>query len=171
MDKLVFYVIVPLLLLIPFELMTYFLHKHVMHGFGWCWHESHHQNPHQHFGRRFERNDYYAICFAVIAIGLFYLANVVLASMWLMSFAMGLTLYGFCYFMVHDVLIHRRIPNKLYAWIKSPYIKRLIRAHAIHHKVKTKHGAEAFGFLYAPKRYAYPKNPSEAASSVNTQQP
>jgi beta-carotene 3-hydroxylase len=32
-------------------------------------------------------------------------------------------------------------------------MKRLIRAHYVHHTVHTKEGAEAFGFLYAPKKY------------------
>ena len=129
-----FYILLPILYLIPFEIMTYLLHKHVMHGFGWVWHESHHQNP----GGGIEKNDYYAVCFAIIAIFLFYLSNIVFDSPWLLSIAIGLTLYGACYFFVHDILIHRRISNKLYQKIKSPYIKRLIRAHAIHHKIKTK---------------------------------
>ena len=64
---------------------------------------------------------------------------------------------GACYFFVHDFLIHRRIPNRLYAKLQHPYVKRLIRAHAIHHKLKTKEGCEAFGFLYAAKKYVFPK--------------
>jgi beta-carotene 3-hydroxylase len=32
-------------------------------------------------------------------------------------------------------------------------MKRIMHAHYIHHKVHTKEGAEAFGFLYAPEKY------------------
>lgn len=32
-------------------------------------------------------------------------------------------------------------------------MKRIMRAHYLHHEKHTKEGAEAFGFLYAPKKY------------------
>jgi beta-carotene 3-hydroxylase len=32
-------------------------------------------------------------------------------------------------------------------------MKRIMYAHYVHHKTHTKEGAEAFGFLYAPKKY------------------
>jgi beta-carotene 3-hydroxylase len=32
-------------------------------------------------------------------------------------------------------------------------MKRIMKAHYVHHKVHTREGAEAFGFLYAPKKY------------------
>lgn len=144
-----FYFFLPIVYLIPFELLTYWLHKRVMHGIGWVWHQSHHQR--QRHG--LEHNDWYAILFAGIAIGLFYLATITWHSAWLLSIAIGLTLYGACYFLVHDLLIHRRINNQWLRRVKHPYIKRLIRAHAIHHNKQSKQGCEAFGFLYAPKRY------------------
>lgn len=153
MNTIVYMIILPIVYLVPFEIMTYLLHKHVMHGFGWVWHRSHHENP----GGGVEKNDLYSIVFSVIAIALFYLSNVVFHSKWLLSIAIGLSLYGFLYFLVHDVLIHRRIPNQFYKKVKNQYIKSLIRAHAIHHNVKTKQGAQAFGFLYPPQRYRFPK--------------
>ncbi len=156
-----FCVLLPFGYLFIFEYLTYLLHKHVMHGFGWVWHDSHHQNP----GGGIEKNDYYAVCFAIIAMGLFYLSTFEKNGLWILSIAIGLTAYGVLYFLVHDVLIHRRWPNALYRKIQSPYIKRLIRAHAIHHKLKTKHGNEAFGFLYAPKKYRYPTENLETLKS------
>jgi len=153
MHSFTYFVLLPILYLIPFEFMTFNLHKYLMHGFGWAWHESHHQNP----GGGIEKNDWYAVCFAIISIVLFYLSTQVLHSDLLLSFAIGLTLYGAFYFFVHDILIHRRLPNQLYRKIQHPYIKRLIRAHAIHHKIKTKQGCEAFGFLYASQHYKFPE--------------
>lgn len=149
MNGLVFFVLLPILYLIPLEMFTFMLHKHVMHGFGWAWHESHHHNP----GAGLEKNDYYAVYFAIFSILLFYINHAIFQSFWLLSIAIGITLYGACYFFVHDVLIHRRIKNRLHKKITNPYIQRLIRAHLIHHKLKCKEGNEAFGFLYAPVKY------------------
>ena len=145
-------VLIPILLLIPFELATKWIHQYIMHGPGWVWHRSHHE----HHDKTFEKNDLYALCFAALSIGLFYLAREVYQSWWIASFATGLTLYGAFYFFVHDYLIHRRIPNRLVARLENPYIKRLVRAHAIHHKTTTKNNCESFGFLYAPPKYAFP---------------
>jgi beta-carotene 3-hydroxylase len=33
------------------------------------------------------------------------------------------------------------------------YLQRMINAHYIHHSKHAKDGCEAFGFLYAPKKY------------------
>lgn len=152
MNYLIFTIILPIVYLIPFEIMTYAIHKHIMHGFGWAWHESHHANP----GGGLEKNDLYSLVFACISIALFYLATRVWHSWWLLSLAIGLTLYGACYYFIHDIVIHRRIPNQLFRRIKHPYIKSLIRAHAIHHKNQARDNSEAFGFLYAPKTYRFP---------------
>jgi beta-carotene 3-hydroxylase len=37
-------------------------------------------------------------------------------------------------------------------------MKRIMNAHFVHHKTHTKEGAEAFGFLYAPKKYSTKDN-------------
>src|SRR5690606_14371927 len=42
-------------------------HRHIMHGWGWGWHKSHHE-PHDH---ALEKNDLYAVVFAGVAILLF----------------------------------------------------------------------------------------------------
>ncbi len=149
---LIYCVALPILYLLPFELLTRWTHEHIMHGPGWVWHRSHHENP----GGGLEKNDLYAVVFALLSIGLFYMAREVYQSWWMASFAIGLTLYGACYFFVHDYLIHRRIPNELFKRIQNPYIRRLVRAHSIHHGKNTKENCEAFGFLYAPKQYAFP---------------
>ena len=40
----------------------------------------------------------------------------------------------------------------------SPYLKRIMNAHYVHHKVHTKRGGKAFGFLFAPKEYDIKKD-------------
>jgi beta-carotene 3-hydroxylase len=36
---------------------------------------------------------------------------------------------------------------------RSRYFKAMRRTHHLHHEVHSKEGAEAFGFLFVPKRY------------------
>ncbi len=37
---------------------------------------------------------------------------------------------------------------------RSKYLQRMINAHYTHHSKHSKEGCEAFGFLYAPGKYA-----------------
>lgn len=129
------------------EGVAWFSHKYIMHGFGWAWHKDHH-NHHQGF---FEKNDYYALVFSVVAS-----SSIIYGSMheevwYLMYFGFGVTLYGIAYFTFHDLIVHRRIKFKYTP--KTKYMRRIMNAHYIHHKVHTKEGASAFGFLYAPKKF------------------
>ncbi|MEZ4903926.1 MAG: hypothetical protein R2822_20350 [Spirosomataceae bacterium] len=73
------------------------------------------------------------------------------ALRWLMCMGFGITMYGVSYFIFHDVIVHRRIKIKFKT--QNRYLNRIIRAHYVHHKVHEREGAEAFGFLYAPKKY------------------
>jgi beta-carotene 3-hydroxylase len=124
------------------EGVAYLAHKHVMHGFGWGWHKSHHEETEG----TFERNDFYALVFSIVAIALFWIGS------WhwppLFWVATGVTIYGFLYFVVHDGLVHRRWPFRHNP--KHPYLKRLVQAHRLHHATHGKEGAVSFGFLYAP---------------------
>ena len=66
-------------------------------------------------------------------------------------FGIGIFLYGVAYVVFHDIIVHRRIKISFKA--NNPYLKRIMNAHYVHHKVHTKEGAKAFGFLFAPKKY------------------
>jgi beta-carotene 3-hydroxylase len=118
------------------------IHKHVMHGFGWGWHRSHHA-PRRQAG--WEKKDLYAIVFAAATTALFALGDIHAPLWWI---ALGVTLYGLVYGLMHDVLIHKRLPHQ---WRPSNrYLKRLVAAHYLHHATKTRDGGISFGFLYAP---------------------
>ncbi|RYF00154.1 MAG: beta-carotene hydroxylase [Oxalobacteraceae bacterium] len=118
------------------------IHKYVMHGFGWGWHRSHHVARRQ---AGWEKNDLYAIVFAAATIGLFALGDMHAPLWWI---ALGVTLYGMVYGVMHDVLIHKRLPHR---WRpKNRYLKRLMTAHYLHHATRTREGGISFGFLYAP---------------------
>lgn len=129
------------------EGVAWFAHKYIMHGFGWAWHADHH-NHHKGF---FEKNDYYALVFSVVAPTCIIYGSLHQEVWYLMYIGFGITLYGVGYFVFHDLIVHRRIKFKYTA--KSKYMKRIMNAHYIHHKVHTKEGASAFGFLFAPKKF------------------
>ncbi|MCU0748559.1 MAG: hypothetical protein MUF13_03335 [Akkermansiaceae bacterium] len=79
----------------------------------------------------------------------------------------GITGYGIFYVLFHDVLVHQRVKHGLRP--ENKYLRRMIRAHKIHHKCTTKENAEAFGFLYAPKKYeasAYKPKETKSVSTV-----
>ncbi|MGK7389725.1 MAG: beta-carotene hydroxylase [Candidatus Cyclobacteriaceae bacterium M2_1C_046] len=129
------------------EFIAWFTHKYIMHGILWTWHRSHHK-VHNH---PLERNDLFAVVFSAVAIFLFYYSTYHMESFYLTSVAIGILCYGIFYFVFHDVIVHRRIKIRFKS--KNKYLKRIINAHYVHHKKHTKEDGEAFGFLYAPKKY------------------
>lgn len=142
------------------ELVAWFTHKYIMHGFLWSWHRSHH-SVHRH---RLERNDLFALVFSVPSIVLFYYFSIVDYNPHMLAVGLGIMLYGVFYFVFHDVIVHQRI--KWRPLKHSRYLQRMIHAHYIHHARHTKEGCEAFGFLYAPpkyepKKFVFKKNRTE----------
>lgn len=131
-----------LLTVAAMELIAALAHKYIMHGWGWGWHESHHE-PRTSW---FEVNDLYAVVFAVLAIVLIALGT---WGLWpLQWIGAGMTAYGALYFMVHDGLVHQRWPFRYIP--RRGYLKRLYLAHRLHHAVRGKEDCVSFGFLYAP---------------------
>lgn len=127
------------------EGFAWFMHKYVMHGWGWILHQSHHKPRHG----RFELNDLYALIFALPAIILMWLGKP--EYNYLFWLGTGISAYGLCYFVFHDIIVHRRVKHNYR--MGSNYMKRIIRAHKIHHKNRTKENAEAFGFLFALPKF------------------
>ncbi|NIJ07181.1 beta-carotene 3-hydroxylase [Sphingomonas vulcanisoli] len=127
------------------EGVAYAAHRWVMHGPGWFLHESHHR----HRAGAFELNDLYAVIFALPSIVL--LAGGVRWHWWpgFIWIGAGIAGYGAIYFGFHDWIVHQRLPGRYVA--RSPYMKRIVQAHRLHHAVETKAGTVSFGFLVAPK--------------------
>lgn len=128
------------------EFVAWFTHKYVMHGFLWTWHRSHHKK-HSH---TLERNDLFALVFSIPSILLlvYFIENF---NPYMIAVGVGIMAYGIFYMVFHDIIVHQRIkwrPRK-----RSKYLNRMINAHYIHHEKHTKEDGEAFGFLYAPKKY------------------
>lgn len=128
------------------EIVAWFLHKYVMHGLGWYLHEDHHR----YTKGRFEKNDVFGLFFAILSF-LLILTGFLGEFDIRFTIGIGVMLYGFGYFLVHDTFFHKRIKIKYQP--NSRYIKRVLNAHYIHHQKSTAHEGICFGFLYASKKY------------------
>ena len=141
------YILIVVVTYAVMEGMTWFTHKYVMHGFLWYLHEDHHQPRYQHV---FEKNDAFFVFGAIPSILLFYFGiNPELNFMFFIG--LGILFYGISYFLVHDVLIHRR-----FNWFKNTknrYFIALRKAHKIHHKKLNKEDGACFGMLWVPRKY------------------
>jgi beta-carotene 3-hydroxylase len=133
---------------IAMEGVAWFTHKYVMHGLLWYFHRDHHHRDNEGF---FEKNDFFFLIFAVPGILLSYLGSldgIADPKLWI---GIGITVYGFAYFMVHDIFIHQRF--KLFRNADHPYFKAIRRAHKMHHKHLGKEDGECFGMLWVPWKY------------------
>lgn len=147
------------------ELVARYSHEYIMHGWGWSWHKSHHEEHND----TFERNDLFAAVFAVPSMLLIYLG--VEFSHWILWVGVGMTAYGLLYFIFHDVLVHNRWPFRIVP--KGRYLKRIVQAHRMHHAVHTKDNCVSFGFLYTPplqhlRAELRAKNPDLQKSTTNS---
>ena len=134
------------------EGMAWFTHKFIMHGLLWVLHKDHHKKESSGF---FEHNDFFFLIFALPGIaGLFF--GMRLGFNYLFWIGLGITLYGFAYFLVHDIFIHQRF--KLFRNADNEYFKAIRRAHKMHHKHLDKHDGECFGMLWVPFKYFRDKN-------------
>jgi len=136
-------------LILAFVLMegaAWFAHKYLMHGFLWKVHEDHHKPT----GHVFQKNDLFFMIFAIpswlcIMLGVMYKAD------FSIGFGAGIAVYGAVYFLVHDVLIHRRF--KWFDNTEIKYFKAIRKAHKVHHKKQGKEDGECFGMLVVPRKY------------------
>jgi beta-carotene 3-hydroxylase len=129
------------------ECVAWLTHKYLMHGLLWALHRDHHSKEQHGF---FERNDFFFLIFALpgiacLAAGSAYGIAVVL---WI---GIGITMYGLCYFLVHDVFIHQRF--NVFRNTDNRYLKGIRRAHKMHHKHLDKNDGECFGMLWVPFKY------------------
>jgi beta-carotene 3-hydroxylase len=144
-----FYLFIVFLTFVLMEAAAWLMHKFMMHGFMWYFHEDHHKPIPKLFGF-FERNDVFFLIFAVpswlcIMLGMMYQAYVAV------SIGAGIAAYGIAYFLVHEVFIHRRL-----SWFKNSdnvYLRAIRKAHKVHHKHLGKEDGECFGMLLVPMKY------------------
>ncbi len=128
------------------EFMAWFMHKYVMHGFLWFLHEDHHDGGYHPF----QKNDSFFLIFAIPS-WLCIMLGLMNQLYWVASIGFGILLYGICYFIVHDIIIHQRF--KLFTRSSNRYIKVIRWAHKMHHKHRSKYNGESFGMLIVAAKY------------------
>ena len=130
------------------EWVAWATHKYVMHGALWWFHEDHHVIRKD---RAWQKNDFFAFFFAIPSIAFIYFGNQYHIPA-LEGLGFGITFYGFIYFVIHEVVIHRR-------WkffdISGSYVESIRLAHRHHHQVRTREGARNFGMLLPPLEYFF----------------
>ena len=145
-QKIILYILATVITFLFMEFVAWFLHKYVMHGFGWYLHEDHHR----YTKGRFEKNDVFGLFFAILSF-LLILSGFLGGFDIRFPIGIGVMLYGVGYFLVHDTFFHKRIKIKYRP--KSKYMKRVLHAHSVHHQKSTAHTGICFGFLYASRKY------------------
>ncbi len=125
------------------EACAWLTHRYIMHGPLWFIHKTHHR-PRRGW---FELNDVFGLLFAAIAAPLIYFGHQGQPA--LLGIGLGMAGYGIAYFLVHDVLVHRRVGHRFTP--ARGYLRRVHQAHHMHHAVRERDGAVSFGFLAAPR--------------------
>lgn len=127
------------------EVFSATIHKYLMHGILWKIHKSHHVKT----KGVFELNDVFTLLFGGTAVVLMLLGKSEFDyRFWIGS---GISFYGIMYFVLHDMMIHKRMQG-----IKKPknkYLKAIFEAHQAHHRSKEKNDAVSFGLFIIPKRF------------------
>lgn len=143
-----FIIIVSFLLM---EAVAWLMHRYIMHGFLWYLHKDHHI-PHEH---KLEKNDFFVLIF-VIPSWLLMMFGVMAGCDYKLYMGIGITLYGVCYFLIHDGLIHGRI--KFLSKTKNSKLLALKYGHIAHHQHSTKPDYKkendvCYGMLWVPLKY------------------
>jgi beta-carotene 3-hydroxylase len=124
------------------ELWAAVLHGKVWHGPLWTLHESHHAPK-----GFWERNDVLSFTHAPIAMVLILfgcLGTPGAGREVVFGVGLGMTLFGIAYVVVHDGLVHGRLPVGGLA--RFGYLRRVRNAHQVHHRT----GAHPFGLFTGP---------------------
>jgi beta-carotene 3-hydroxylase len=129
------------------EGVAWLTHKYVMHGVFWFLHHDHHHKSEPGF---LERNDFFFLIFAIPGILCLFFGSLYQHSV-ILCIGIGISLYGACYFFVHDIFIHQRF--KFLRNSNNWYLKGIRRAHKMHHKHIDKEDGECFGMLWVPIKY------------------
>lgn len=125
---------------IAVEIFSYAAHRFLFHGVLWKIHQTHHT------ARKgaFELNDIFSVIFALCAMFLMVFAAKPVVYSVAFPIGLGISIYGFVYFIIHDFFTHRRFlpfksTNKLLLTIRA--------AHQRHHQTTEKIGIAPYGLF------------------------
>lgn len=140
------------------EFVAWYSHKYVMHGFLWKWHKDHHRKdkvkgmPLNTEKKHFEKNDLFFLVYALPAI-IMMIIGFSFSFLPFIFISIGITLYGLTYFIIHDIIIHHRVPISFERTKRLGFIKAVMNAHNAHHKPKSKTDFNNYGLLIFSRRY------------------
>ncbi len=120
-----------LVVAVAMEFWAQFLHGAVWHGILWKVHRSHHR-PRKTW---WEANDALSVLHAPIAIALILYGcrgPEGVARELLFGVGLGMTLFGIAYFVVHDGLVHGRLPVQ--GLLRFAYFAKVRDHHLLHHR-------------------------------------
>lgn len=140
-------ILITLAAFIGMEGIAWLTHKYLMHGLLWKLHKDHHKKDSYGF---FEHNDFFFLIFALPGITALYFGMQYNYN-FLFFIGLGITIYGFTYFLVHEIFIHQRF--KFFRNTNSLYFRAIRRAHKVHHKHLEKENGECFGMLWVPMKF------------------
>ena len=137
-------------------------HKYLMHG-AWCkWHKEHHKRDSKKakmakvtlntIAKHFEMNDRFLIMYptpTIIIMIVGFLLNIPL----LIAIGSGVTAYGLTYFIIHNMIIHKRPPLPCLHKMDDRHIRAIARAHLVHHLPQSKTDFSNYGLLIFPTRF------------------
>lgn len=121
------YVLVAIATTVAMEPISAAIHRRFGHGVGWRFHRSHHEEELDGL----EANDVIPAASALITMLAFWVGVTVPEARILVPIAIGATIYGGAYFVLHDLYIHRRLPllPERIEWLEP-----LREAHLHHHR-------------------------------------
>ncbi len=128
------------------EFVAWATHKYVMHGFLWYLHKDHHV---VNKDNKFQKNDFFFLIFAIPSMILIFIGYEYVNLC--LFIGLGIALYGFGYFIVHEIIIHQRLP--FFKRSNNAYVRSIRMAHKIHHKNLGKYGGTSFGMLIVSRKY------------------
>ncbi|MDP4186887.1 MAG: hypothetical protein Q8907_04295 [Bacteroidota bacterium] len=143
------------------EFVAWSNHKYIMHGFLWKWHKDHHLKdwqvslPEKTEEWKFEKNDRFFIVYALPAMVLMVLGFMYTYD-YLVFISIGISLYGITYFVVHDIIIHKRLNVPFLFKNHNFYTRAIVRAHTAHHWPQNKTDFHNYGLLVFPIRFFKP---------------
>lgn len=120
------------------EILSIFMHKYIFHGPLWFIHQSHHEK------RKgiFETNDLFSLFFTFAGLGLILWGRGHSPFIW--ATGLGVSLYGTIYFVIHDLMSHRRFyPLKT----QNKWINFFVFDHRKHHQRVDKKGQGPWGLF------------------------
>lgn len=125
-------VLLTVVTVVAMEPISATIHRRFGHGVGWVVHRSHHDGPVEGW----EANDLIPTVSALVTMAAFWAGVAQPELRFLVPIALGATIYGALYFVLHDLYIHRRIPvlPERIAWLEP-----IKAAHLEHHETGTDH--------------------------------